>query len=234
MIEKSNWTGQGLVFPRNQFAEARQRNELRRTGVYVLWGPGESGNLPRIYVGEGDPVLPRLDQHMRQKDFWTRAIVFTSKDENLNKAHVQYLEASLLNLAFEAKRAEIENTNMPQKPSLSEADEADALAFLEDLLLCLPLVGLSVFEKPKVRHQASPELYLVSKHIRARGVETTEGFVVRAGSQAIKKVAPSLSQSVRRLRKALVRQNVLVDKGSVTNCRKITRSARPQWLLQFF
>ncbi len=43
IIEKSNWIGQGLFFPRALFPEARQRDELKRTGVYVLWGPGESG-----------------------------------------------------------------------------------------------------------------------------------------------------------------------------------------------
>ncbi|MCE5361582.1 MAG: hypothetical protein JJ714_11570 [Acidithiobacillus sp.] len=69
IVEKSNWTGQGLVFARAQYAEVRQRQELKRTGVYVLWGPGESGQLPRVYVGEGDGVLQRLDQHVKQKDF---------------------------------------------------------------------------------------------------------------------------------------------------------------------
>ncbi len=93
IVEKSNRTGQGLVFPRAQFTEARRRPELKRTGVYLLWGPGESGQLPRVYVGEGDAVLPRLDQHTRQKGFWTHAAAFTSKDQNLDKAHVQYPEA---------------------------------------------------------------------------------------------------------------------------------------------
>ena len=63
VIEKSNWTGQGLVFPRPLFAKVRSREELNRTGVYVLWGPGRSGQLPLAYVGEGDVLLPRLDSH---------------------------------------------------------------------------------------------------------------------------------------------------------------------------
>ena len=37
IIEKSNWTGLGLVFPRSLFAEVRHRKELNRTGVYILW-----------------------------------------------------------------------------------------------------------------------------------------------------------------------------------------------------
>ena len=149
VIEKSNWTGQGLVFPRSLFAEVRRREELNRTGVYVLWGPGGSVQLPYVYVGEGDVLLPRLDSHAKNKDFWTHAVVFTTKDQNLNKAHVQYLEARLVQLAAETKRCELDNANIPQRPSLSDADRADADLYLADMLLCLPVVGVSFFEKPR-------------------------------------------------------------------------------------
>ncbi|MCL6546984.1 MAG: GIY-YIG nuclease family protein [Bryobacteraceae bacterium] len=213
IVEKSNWTGQGLVFPRAQFAEARQRDELKRTGVYVLWGPGESGQLPRVYVGEGDSVLSRLDQHAKQKDFWTHAAVFSSKDQNLNKAHVKYLEARLVALAAEAKRAELDNGNVPQLPVLSEADAADAEAFLADLLLCLPIVGVNVFEKAKAAGAQSRDLILRAKGIEARGQEAAEGFVVRAGSQAVKQEVPSIHSYLRELRRALVAQGVLEDAG---------------------
>lgn len=214
IVEKSNWTGQGLVFPRAQFAEVRQRPELKRTGVYVLWGPGESGQLPRVYVGEGDLVLARLDQHARQKDFWTHAAVFTSKDQNLNKAHVQYIEARLVALASEAKRAELDNGNIPQMPALSEADAADAEGFLGDLLLCLPVVGVSLFEKAKAGPAKSRDLLLKAKGIEARGVDSSEGFVVRAGSQAVKDEVASIHAYLAELRKSLLEQGVLEAAGA--------------------
>ena len=108
-IEKSNWSGCGLVIPRALLAEAKGREELKRTGVYVLLGPPEESGLPRVYIGEGDPVGPRLESHAAKKDFWTTAIAFTSKDGNLNKAHVQYLESHLISLAAAAKRSVLEN-----------------------------------------------------------------------------------------------------------------------------
>jgi len=215
IIEKSNWTGQGLVFPRVQFPEIRKRDELKRTGVYILWGPGESGQLPRVYVGEGDSILSRLDQHARQKDFWTHAAVFISKDQNLNKAHVKYLEARLVTLAAEAKRSEIDNDNVPQPPILSEADKADAEGFLADMLLCLPIVGANVFEQPKGLDGHARDLILKGRGIEARGRETTEGFIVRAGSQAVKEELSSCHTYMSELRRALVRQGVLEDAGSV-------------------
>ena len=39
LIEKSNWTGCGLVCPRALLNEAKSRNEFTSTGVYVLVGP---------------------------------------------------------------------------------------------------------------------------------------------------------------------------------------------------
>jgi hypothetical protein len=215
IVEKSNWTGQGLVFPRALLADARQRPELKRPGAYLLWGPGESAQLPRLYVGEGDGVLPRLDQHARNKDFWTHAAVFTSKDQNLNKAHVQYIEARLLALASEAKRCELDNGNVPQLPALSEADAADAEGFLADLLLCLPVVGVNVFEKAKATETAEErrDLLLKAKGIEARGTDSAEGFVVRAGSSAVKAEVPSIHAYLVELRRVLVSKGVLTDAG---------------------
>ena len=59
-----------------------------------------------------------LDSHAKNKDFWTHGVAFTSKDQSLNKAHVQPLEARLVQLATEAKRCELDNANIPQVPSL--------------------------------------------------------------------------------------------------------------------
>ncbi len=215
IVEKSNWTGQGLVFPRALYAEVRQRSELNRTGVYVLWGPGESGQMLRVYVGEGDLVRPRLDLHAKQKDFWTHAAVFTSKDQNLNKAHVQYLEARLVELAQDAKRAELDNSNVPQPPALSEADKVDAEGFLGDLLLCLPVVGLSLFEKAKAGAAKSRDMFLRGKGIEGRGVDTSEGFVVRAGSRAVKEEVASCQAYLSELRRSLLQQGVLALAGDV-------------------
>ena len=114
VIEKSNWTGQGLSFPRAIYSEVRGRQELRRSGVYVLWSHYGLEQLPSAYVGEGDALLDRLDSHERNKDFWTHAVAFSSKDQNLNKAHIQYLEAHMVRLATEAKRCELVNANVPQ------------------------------------------------------------------------------------------------------------------------
>ncbi len=209
IVEKSNWTGCGVVCPRPLFSEAKGRREFTRTGVYVLVGPSEKSDLPQIYIGEGDPIRPRLEQHASKKDFWTTVIFFTSKDENLNKAHVQFLEARLIELASDAKRCELENSNKPQLPSLSEADSAEVEGFLDEMLLCFPVIGLSIFEKPTQRASQAKEFVITAKGVRATGYETAQGFVVSIGSEAVADEVPSISSYLSEIRKSLLLSGIL-------------------------
>jgi hypothetical protein len=215
IVEKSNWTGSGLVIPRALFGRAKVRPELDRAGVYLLVGESERGPLSKVYVGEGDPVRPRLEQHGRAKDFWTHAVVFTSKDQGLNKAHVQRLEARLVELAREAKRCVLDNGNVPQPPSLTEADTADVEGFLDDVLLCLPTLGYLFFERPEAAaSEATAELlFLRARGIEARGLETPQGFLVQAGSTAARKETASCHTYLRGIRAELIQQDVLRDTG---------------------
>lgn len=214
IVDKTGWTGNGLVCPRSLLGGAKGRTEFDRAGAYVLVGPSSAGELPTVYVGEGDPVRPRLEQHASKRDFWTSAVIFTSKDAALNKAHVQYLEARLVELASEARRCVLENGNMPQRPSLSEAEEAEVETFLSEMLLCFPVIGLNLFERPEAKARSVPELKLRGKGILARGYESGDGFVVLAGSQAVLNETQSIHAYLSALRRDLLKNGVLVPEGS--------------------
>jgi|SRR5882757_1568887 len=150
IIDRMNWTGLGIIFPREKWPSTKQRLEFSRTGLYVLAGYEKAEDeLPTIYIGEGDVIRNRIDSHYQNKDFWDRAIVFTASNNGLNKAHVKWLEYALVNRALQAKRSNLENGCEPQEPALSEAERADTQAFLHEVLQILPLVGLRAFEIPK-------------------------------------------------------------------------------------
>jgi hypothetical protein len=205
--------GRGVVFPRSGYAEAKGRPEFGKSGVYVVTGPSEDTGRERLYIGEGDPVRPRLDSHVSKKDFWTQGFIFTSKDDNLNKAHIQYLEARMLELAAAAKRAEIDNGNTPARPSLSEADQAELEAFLAEMLVCFPVLGLSAFERP-VERATPAKLYVMRGPAGdARGFDTEEGFVVQAGAMVRKDETDAIPAHVSAMRTQLFKAGVIVDRG---------------------
>lgn len=164
-----------------------------------------------IYIGEADPVGQRLTEHARVKDFWTQGVVFTSKDDALNKAYIKHLESRLITLAQSAKRCVLDNGNSPELPSLSEADRDDAEGFLADMLLLLPLLGIPFFESAEKATATTPELHLYGKNVSAHAVETPGGFVVLKGSLAVavEREANSTPQRTRALRQELIHNGVL-------------------------
>jgi len=147
--EITNWTGHVLSATRSDLAVLLKRDEVQRTGAYLLLGEDESalGNT-RCYVGEADVVAERLRYHQREKDFWDRVIVITSKDANLTKAHGRYLESRLIELATRAGRVRVENGTAPSPPSLPESDASDMDYFVTQLEIVLPVLGVNAIRVP--------------------------------------------------------------------------------------
>lgn len=146
IIDRMNWTGLGIVVPREKWPDTRKRDEFGRPGVYILAGYEGDTDRPTIYVGQADDLRDRLDQHAKGKEFWDRAIAFISTNNSLNRAHILWLEYALYAKARAADRADLDNGQVPSEPRLSESERADIHAFLNEILQILPLVGLQVLE----------------------------------------------------------------------------------------
>ena len=144
---KGGWTGQCLDFARSDYVRARQREETERTGIYILTGPDPDTTAARtrLYVGEGDNVRARLDLHHKEKEFWTRAFLLTTRDDSLNKAHIRYLEAKLISLGRDARTCTVDNSTVPPAKGLGEAEKDQMEAFLDEMLVLLPLLGVTGF-----------------------------------------------------------------------------------------
>lgn len=229
IIEKSQWTGQGVAFPRAHLSGFQDIDELKRSGVYILWGPDESvdvEDMPQVYIGESDQLLKRLQQHDKKKDFWKECIAFSTKDHSLNSGHLRYLEAKLINFAKESARCTLVNETTPQVPILTRAEEADMEAYLKNIHECLPFLGMTFFEKPGPKASSPPMYRLTSNGIQAQGYEDTEGFIVCSGSTAVKEDAVSISKSgskhnyISVFREELRRKGVLEESGSVLKLKK--------------
>lgn len=214
IIEKSNWNGCGLSLPRASFGKHKQRPEFIRPGVYLLIG--DLDFEPKMYIGEGDPLLNRVLSHGQNKDFWDHLIVFTSKDQNLNKTAIQYLEAHLIRLAKGTGRFLIMNKNDPKEPSLSEMDRAICEGYLRELLLCLPLLGINLSREIGPHSPLSSCYFILAKNINAFGTESPEGFQVQKESQASLIEVPSIPSGIKALRSTLVEKGILVKKDTNT------------------
>jgi len=212
VIEISGHTLTGLVVPRILFHEFKNRDEYKRTGVYILVGANDDTSDITLYVGEADPAGPRLEAHIKNKDFWSYAIIFTAQGNGMNKAHVQHLESRLHTLAANAKKCTLDNGNAPTLPTLKESQRAEAEGYLDDILLCLPILGADYFSMPPKKTQSTVEFSIKARGITALGYESTTGFIVQKGSQAAITTA-KIRTLVKDTRERLIKQSVLVDKG---------------------
>jgi len=217
ICELSNWTGKAYRIPRGKVKDCADRAELKSTAVYILFGGAESSTKkPKAYIGEAENVYGRLVQHISEKEFWNEAVVFISKDENLNKAHIKYLESRLFELASDAGRYEIQNGNRPTRSSISESDQAEMEEFIEYIRMLVNTLNFKVFE-PLVKESTSleadsEELYLKgARGAAGRGKRVVDGFVVFKGSEAASLTVPSFPKGFRSLRDELIENEVIKE-----------------------
>lgn len=210
IVEISNWIGKAFVIPRNKLKNILLRDELNSQAVYFLVGESEEGRQ-RVYVGEAEEFKKRIQQHDQTKDFWTSVICFISKDENLTKAHVKFLEAVIIEEMKKAKRVEMENGNSGGIPKLPESDEADMQVFLENLQIMLSALGFVFMEDLSVQDEDTEEVYYIEQRgVRATVKLTNEGYVLQVGSTIVAIETPGAkSRSISKLRaRLLTEENV--------------------------
>ncbi len=212
MCELSNWTGKAYKIPRNCVKESSDREELKNTGIYFLFGKSDETDTYRVYIGEAENIYERLLTHLKEKDFWHECVVFISKDNNLNKAHVKYLENRMYTIAKEAGRYQLENSNIPTQSSLSEADRAEMEEFINNAKLLLSAVGHKVLEATAIPSKTNndPEIFVFEGiDYKATGTTTADGFVVFKNSILSKKANSSLTKSLLDKRNKLISENII-------------------------
>jgi hypothetical protein len=190
--ELSNWTGKAIAGPRSEFDSVLARDESQKSGVYFLSGIDPETGRSAVYIGEAESIRDRARGHL-DKDFWNHIVFFTSKDENLTKAHIRYLEGRLIAQARKVGRAQIKN-NQSSGARLPESDREDMEIFLEKIHQLLPVLGVEVLVPIAINAVAATEFESLSceiKGLKATGQLTPNGIIVFAGSQAVPKDRPS-------------------------------------------
>jgi len=214
--EISNWTGKAIAAPRTELEELLQREEMDKSGVYILLGTDPDTGTPHAYIGEAEVIRDRLKQH-KSKEFWISAIVFISKDENLTKAHVRYLEGRLISEATQVSRFSLEN-GQSSGSKLPESDREDMEVFLSRIRQLLPVLGTDILipvGQPAAQQQSGGILFCRSKGTEARGHRTPDGFVVLKGSTAVlqERQAAHKWPASTALRNQLIADRTLIHKG---------------------
>ena len=200
----ANWTGVAYKIPRTDLDKCKDREHLKQSGVYFLFGKSEETGKQVFYVGQagirknGEGILYRLFEHRKNpdKDYWTEAVVFTTSNDTLGPTEISYLEHEFCKIAIAANRYEVKNGNDPTPGNITEEKKSEMEEFIDNAKIIMGTLGHQVFEPvsgksddaaPVEQDTQGRELFLkrgVSNvgTIEASGLQTSEGFVVLKGS----------------------------------------------------
>lgn len=222
--EIGNWVGKAIYSPRASINKIITRSEFDNPGVYFLKGdPTDDTFTEKIYIGEAENIKSRIKQHLSDpnKDF-KELIFFVSKDELLTKTQIKYLESRLIQLAIEAKTAQIDNSNTPNLPTLHEADISDMEYFLEQIKLILPIMSFNFListtlntkelSENESKIEISETYYIKTKSFSAKMIETDQGYIVIKGSEAKKSLSNSCTETYKNMRRKLIETKILMEK----------------------
>jgi hypothetical protein len=225
LSEIGNWVGKAIYSPRAAVNKIMNRPEFDNPGIYCLKGdPTDDAFDEKIYIGEAENIKIRLKQHLSDsnKDF-KELIFFVSKDELLTKTQIRYLESRLVQLALEAKTAQIDNGNSPSLPTLHEADISDMEYFLEQIKLILPVMGFNFlisstassqqFNESYGTNEVHEKYFIRTRTFKATMTETDQGYIVAKGSEAKKLLSNSCTETYRNMRRKLVETKIMVEDG---------------------
>lgn len=202
-----------VSIPRAKLDDGLKRTELGQPGLYFLIGEKDEVGKPKVYVGESEVLSVRLNDHNIKKDFWNSAVCFVSDKNNLNKAHIKYLECHAFEKAKEVNKCIIENNNTPTKSSLTDQDRDFVLRFFDELKIIMSTLGYPIFEQTK--RNKKNMYYCKNKKADAVGEYTEEGFVVNKESKSNIEETTSLQPSVKSFRRNLLDKGILSEENDV-------------------
>lgn len=212
----SNWTGVAYRIPRTELERCKERKDLAQSGVYFLFGTSEDTGESVVYVGQagirknGEGILNRLQEHKRNpdKDYWTEAVVFTTRDNSFGATEIGWLENRFCNLATSAKRFVVKNGNDPNLGNVTEEKESELEEFVNYAKIVMGVLGYKLFESIMTTASANGSvseavpviLELKQGSAEAYGCRTSEGFVLLKGSKIKPNVAKSCPKPAKKLR----------------------------------
>jgi len=133
------------------------------------------------------------------------------------------LESRLIQLAIEAKTAQIDNGNSPSLPTLHEADISDMEYFLEQIKLILPVMGFNFlisstvtqkdFAEADTKIEVRETYFIKTRSFDAIMTETDQGYIVAKGSEAKKSLSNSCTETYRNMRRKLLETKIMIESG---------------------
>ena len=224
-----------IAFRKNQLLEViKEYPVINNPGVYILIG--SDGNRNLAYLGESETVGTRLKFHKsdasegKSKAYWEDTVVLLSKDENLTKGRVRYIESKLISLGINERRWSFPNNVNPSKNAgkLPITVQRTMDKFVDQAKVLVGVLGWDIFKDKrlvvegdfsKVSDQQVKSSGNETKFIyKGRGIDAflviANGYyVVQKGSKARLDESDSAGENIKAERSSLIAEGTLAKVG---------------------
>lgn len=224
----SNWTGLAYKIPNSYLSKCKERQDLKQSGVYFLFGDDE-GDKPTVYIGQagirknGEGVLFRVAEHLKGNFDFNEVVILTTQNNSFGPTEISYLENKFTNMALETDRYKVRNGNDPNPGNVTEEKESELEDYVEYSKIILGVLGYKIFV-PLIKSNNDDEyneeelsLYLTRKVKRSNAIitakckRTSEGFVLLSGSLIEEIDAESIPPGIKVMRESCKKNGVIKD-----------------------
>lgn len=225
----ANWTGLAYKVPRSYLDKCKDRQDLKQSGVYFLFGKNDNGE-DEVYIGQagirknGEGVLFRVAEHLKDEAYFSDAVILTTQNNSFGPTEISYLENRFTNMAISTDRFNVRNGNDPNPGNVTEEKESELEDFVEYSKMVLGVLGYKVFV-PLVKStvegivEENEELILYlsrkskksNKTIEAKCMRTNEGFVVLKDSKIEEIDSRAIPKTIKDIREKCREANEIID-----------------------
>lgn len=197
------------VIPRPLLAEAKKISGTSRPGIYYLIKENDENKIAQIYIGQTRNGVTRLDDHVRSKDFWNKAIMFLADNKTFSLDMISGLEEYAIVKAHEAKRYKVENTVKP-KYEIDEYDLPSIEEVYDEIQFVMATLGYKMNDATQT--QSDVERFHTTRNgVTAYGIYNGEKFEVLEGSEIDMAQKTSERQHIQRQRQNALNNGEIVE-----------------------
>lgn len=237
----ANWTGIAYKIPRSYLNKCKDRQDLRQSGVYFLFGKNDNGE-DEVYIGQAgsEGVLFRVAEDLKDEAYFSDVsdvVIFITQNNSFGLAEVNYLESRFIDTAMDVGRFNVRYGINLDPGNVTEEKESELDDFIEYSKMVLGVLGYKLFiplvkesveeiveenEEEIVDEEKSEEnkdltLYLSRKikrsgrTIEAKCIKTDKGFKVLKGSMIEEIDSKSIPKTIKVIRRKCGIRNKIVD-----------------------
>lgn len=185
VAEITTRTVQIFDIPRAEIGRFFEMPESDQVALYFLFGDEDETSRTKCYIGQTGASRDRFKEHLKKKEFWSRAVVVVSRTNTKTDTHARYLEWKSIKEGHAAGRYALENGNAGSRPHTPAPLEAECEEIFDTTSVLLSTLGFPVFKKLASTDDepSNIKVFCKGRGAQAEGFYSNDGLTVKAGSR---------------------------------------------------